>query len=61
MELGGIPMRMIFDFILAVIKIILKIIVGCLWLILEALKIILLLFGMVCKVFLIFVHAGTPR
>ncbi len=54
-------MRMIFDFILAVIKIILKIIVGCLWLILEALKIILLLFGMVCKVFLLFVHAGTPR
>ena len=53
-------MRAEMDFIGFVIKTILKVIIGCLWLALEMLKCILLLFGMVFKVFLLFVNVGTP-
>lgn len=53
-------MRAVMDIIGFVFKTIIKVIIGCLWLALEMLKCILLLFGMVFKVFLLFVNAGTP-
>lgn len=45
--------------IVFVIKTVLKILMGALWLALEMLKIFLMLFGMVFRVFLAFVDAGT--
>jgi hypothetical protein len=46
--------------IITVIKWILKILLGMLQLVLELAKVILLLFGLVARIFLAFVRAGTP-
>ena len=46
--------------IITVFKWILKILLGILSLVLELAKVILLLFGLVARVFLAFVRAGTP-
>jgi hypothetical protein len=46
--------------IITVIKWILKILLGMLQLVLELAKVILLLFGLVARLFLAFVRAGTP-
>jgi hypothetical protein len=46
--------------IITVIKWILKIMLGMLRMVLELAKVILLLFGLVARLFLAFVRAGTP-
>ena len=42
-----------------IIKAVFKIILGALWLALELLKIFLFMFGLVFRVFMVFVDAGT--